>query len=214
VRRWNAAAGPLVVKVLLALNIAVFVLTNVSHDAENRLVLFGPAVADGDIYRIVTSGFVHFGIVHIGFNMALLYRLGESLESSLGRTRFALLYVAALLTGSLGALVLSPDAATGGASGAVFGLMGALAVGMHQRGHSVWEGGIGALIAINLVISFAVPGISIGGHLGGLAGGAAVGYVMLRAPSTKRGNAEGFAVGLVVAALAAFACAVVASSSA
>lgn len=215
VRRWNATAGPVATKILLGLNLGVYLLTAFgSGNVESRLVLFGPAVAHGDIYRIVTSGFLHFNLIHIGFNMALLYQLGESLEAALGRTRFVLLYTAALLTGSLGALLLTPNAATGGASGAVFGLMGAVAVGQRQRGLSIWEGGIGALIAINLVISFAVPGISIGGHLGGLAGGAAVGYVMLRTPSSPRGKAEGIGAGIAVIALAVVGCALVASGSA
>jgi len=220
VRRWNATAGPLVTKVLLGINVAVYVLTAFvdvggrGNELEFRLAVFAPAVADGEIYRVLTSGFLHFNLLHLGFNMALLYRLGESLEATLGRTRFVLLYFAALLTGSLGALVLSPNAATGGASGAVFGLMGAVAVGQHLRGTSVWEGGIGALIAINLVISFAVPGISIGGHLGGLAGGAVVGFVMLRPTSSPRANAEGIGAGVAVIVLAVLGCVLIASGTA
>ncbi len=125
-----------------------------------------------------------------------------------------LLYVAALFTGSLGALILTPDAFTGGASGAVFGLMGAMAVGLYQRGRSIWEGGIGGLIVINVLLSFAIPGISIGGHLGGLAGGAAVGFVMLRAASSSRGKAEGVAAGVTVIVLAVIGCALIASGTA
>jgi membrane associated rhomboid family serine protease len=174
-------------KALIAANVAVYLLITASsiggrHGAtlESHLVLYGPAVAKGEWYRLVTNAFVHFGLLHLAFNMLLLYRLGLVLEPALGRVRFVLLYATALLCGSFGALLLSPHAATGGASGAVFGLLGAVAVGLRQRGISLRETGIGGLIVLNLVFTFAIPGISIGGHLGGLAGGAAVGWVMLR----------------------------------
>ncbi|MBA2610065.1 MAG: rhomboid family intramembrane serine protease [Actinobacteria bacterium] len=207
VRRWNATAGPLVTKIIIGLNVALYLLTTAGslgsgpgNDVETRLVLFGPAVASGELYRLITTGFVHFGLIHIGFNMVLLYRFGDILEPALGRIRFVLLFVAALLGGAFGALLLSPNALTGGASGAVFGLMGAVAVGMHQRGVSLTEGGIGPLIVINLVLSVAVPGISLGGHVGGLIAGAIVGAVMLRSgPSrSRRHDIEGIAVAIAV----------------
>ncbi len=179
-RRWNATAGPLVSQVLLALNVGVYLLMLVSKRVQPELVLFGPAVEAGEYYRLVTSGFVHFGLIHLGFNMALLYRLGDMLEPVLGRVKFAVLYFVALLAGSGLALVLTPDAFTGGASGAVFGLMGAVVVGNRLGGLNVRDAGIGALLAINLVLTFGIPGISIGGHLGGLAGGMAVGALLLR----------------------------------
>jgi len=159
-------------------------------------------VADGEWYRLVTSGFVHFGLIHIGFNMLLMYRFGETLERTLGRTQYVLLFFAALLGGSFGALLLTPNAATGGASGAVFGLMGATFVALRQRGFGLNEGGVGALIAINLVLSVALPGVSLGGHLGGLAGGAIVGAVMLRSPQSSRAKAEGYIAAVAVIVLA------------
>jgi membrane associated rhomboid family serine protease len=208
-RRWNAAAGVVATKVLIATNVLAYVLIAASAaggrsggNLEARLVLFGPAVASGQWYRMVTTGFVHFGLLHLAFNMLLLYRLGLILEPALGRLRFAMLYGAALLAGSFGALLLTPHVATGGASGAVFGLLGAVAVGMRQRGISLRETGIRALLVLNLLFTVAVPGISIGGHLGGLAGGAAVGWVMLRSPSSRRGVLEGSAAAVVVACLA------------
>ena len=138
--------------------------------------LAGPAVADGDWWRIVTSGFLHFDLIHIGFNMALLYWLGQTLEPALGRIRFALLYAVSLLAGSLGVLVLDPGALTGGASGAVFGLMGATMLVLNRRGISPMQSGLGGLLVINLLLSFR-PGVSIGGHLGGLAGGLVAGAI-------------------------------------
>jgi membrane associated rhomboid family serine protease len=187
-RRWSATAGPVVTKSLIAVNVAVFLLTTASGalprhgaDLSSRLALYGPAVQHGEWYRLVTSGFVHAGLMHLAFNMLLLYRLGEILEPALGRVRFVVLYATALLTGSFGALVLSPHVFTVGASGAVFGLLGAVAVGLRQRGVGLWQSGIGPLLVVNLLFTFLVPGISIGGHLGGLAGGAALGWVLLRA---------------------------------
>jgi membrane associated rhomboid family serine protease len=99
-------------------------------------------------------------------------------------------------------VLLSPLALTAGASGAVFGLVAAAAIGLRHRGIDVWQSGVGPLIAVNLVLTFAIPGISIGGHLGGLLGGAAVGGVMLRSPLSRRAVVEG----LVVAAVVAVAC--------
>ncbi len=138
------------------------------------LGLFGPAVADGNEYwRLITSGFLHSGLLHVGFNMYLLYVLGQMLEGPMGSKRFAGLYLAALLAGSFGALLFEPRALTVGASGAVFGLMGAAFFQMRARGIDPFSTGIAPLILLNLAFSF-LPGlnISIGGHLGGLVGGA------------------------------------------
>lgn len=177
-RRWNATAGPIVSLVLIALNAVVFLLTSTNGRVEFELVLFGPAVEAGEYYRLVTSGFVHFGLLHVGFNMALLYRLGSELEALLGRTLFVLLYFASLLGGSLGALLLSPDAFTGGASGAVFGIMAAAVVANRVSRHPVVDPSVGMLLVVNLLLTFGIPGISIGGHLGGAVTGALVGGVI------------------------------------
>jgi membrane associated rhomboid family serine protease len=135
--------------------------------------LFGPSVAEGELYRLVTSGFLHASLLHIGFNMLLLYFLGRLLEPALGTPRFVVLYFASLLAGSFGALLLDPNALTLGASGAVFGLAGATFVIARGRGMDAIAGEIGFLIVFNLVISFTVANISVGGHLGGLAAGTA-----------------------------------------
>ncbi len=140
---------------------------------QSDLGLFGPAVADGQWYRLITSGFLHAGFLHIGFNMYLLWQLGQMLEGSMGSARFAALYVASLLFGSFGALLFEPQALTVGASGAVFGLMGAAFFQMRARGIDPFSTGIAPLILLNLALSF-LPGlnVSIGGHIGGLVGGA------------------------------------------
>jgi len=129
-------------------------------------------VAHGQWWRIVTSGFMHENLIHIGFNMYVLYILGQMLEPALGRLKFGTIYAVSLLCGSFGALLVTPHSPTVGASGAVFGLMGAAAVEMRARQIPVMQSGVGGLILLNLVISFALPGISWGGHIGGLIGGA------------------------------------------
>jgi membrane associated rhomboid family serine protease len=142
-------------------------------------------VQNGEWYRIVTSGFLHFGLLHIGMNMLLLWQLGQLLEPTLGQWRFSLLYFASMFGGAAGALLLTPDGLTGGASGAVFGLMAAAAVGLQQRGVNPMRTGIGSTLILNLLITFMIPGISIGGHVGGALTGAAVGYAMLEPRWTR-----------------------------
>jgi membrane associated rhomboid family serine protease len=149
------------------------------------LALDGPDVASGDWWRLATSGFLHAGLLHIGFNMYLLWVLGRMLEPVLGTPRFVALYVTALLWGAFGALLVQPDTFTVGASGAIFGLMGAAAIDLRARGYNILQTDIGLLIVFNLGLSFVLSNISIGGHIGGLVGGALVGLVFLA--SDRRG---------------------------
>ncbi len=163
-------------------------------------------VAHGQWWRIVTGGFLHENLIHIGFNMYVLYVLGMQLEPVLGRLRFATIYGVSLLTGSLGALLVSPHVPTVGASGAVFGIMGAFAVELRSRNLSIMRGGlggIGGLIAINLVISFTIPGISWGGHIGGLIGGT-LAAIVIQLGERMRQPALALA-GCAAIAIAAFA---------
>jgi membrane associated rhomboid family serine protease len=143
-----------------------------------HLALFGPAVHDGQYYRLITSAFIHFGIIHLAFNMYALYLIGGALERYVGSFRFGVIYLLSALAGAFGALLVTPNAITAGASGAIFGLMGALLVLERQRGVALLGGSIGGLLVINLIFTFGVSGISIGGHLGGLAGGVATGIVL------------------------------------
>jgi membrane associated rhomboid family serine protease len=165
---------------LIAVNVLLFVASGQfgigsgggGSRLDLNLGLFGPYIDQNhEYYRLVTSGFLHTGLIHIGFNMYLLWILGQMLEGPLGSKRFAGLYAASLLAGSFGALLFEPRSLTIGASGAVFGLMGAAFFQMRARGMSPMAGGIGPLILFNLVFSFAVPNVSIGGHIGGLLGG-------------------------------------------
>lgn len=180
----------------MAVNIVVFVVMaarssgTLGGDMTSDHVTFGlnkyALAIDHHWYRLATSGFIHFGVFHLLMNMLLLYQLGQLLEPSLGRVRFLLLYLACLFGGSLGVLLIQSDnlAITGGASGAVFGLMGAAAVGLHRRGVNVLRTGLGTTLLLNLVLTFSISGISIGGHIGGVVVGALLGWLML-APSWR-----------------------------
>lgn len=133
----------------------------------------------GEWYRLISSGFLHFGLIHVGMNMFLLFQLSRMLEPTLGSLKFALVYFASLLGGAAGALVASPNALTGGASGAVFGMMAATVVGMRQRGVNPLQTGIGLTFVINIGLTLAIPNISVGGHFGGAIAGAACGVFVL-----------------------------------
>jgi membrane associated rhomboid family serine protease len=130
-------------------------------------------IARGEVWRLVSAGFIHAGMLHLAFNMFALYVLGGLLEPAIGKLRFGLIYFVSLLAGSFGALLLTaPNVPTVGASGAVFGMMGAAIVVMRNRGINPMESGLGLWLGLNLAITFLIPGISIGGHIGGLVGGA------------------------------------------
>jgi len=196
VRDWNAAQPTLVTYVLMTINIGVFGLFALADPAtlSGRITqlhadygLNRSIVHDTDEwYRLVTAGFIHFGLIHIAMNMLLLFQLGQMLERAMTRVEYTLLYLAGLLAGSAGVVLLDGDrlTITGGASGAVFGLMAAAAIGLHRRGVNVFTTGIGMTLILNLVLTFSISGVSIGGHLGGAIGGAICGWVML-APHWK-----------------------------
>ena len=173
-----ARDGMLVTKALIAVNV-LFYLVGVSQgggisspDGEvyRKLWLYGPWVADGDWWRLVTSAFLHASLLHIAFNMLALWWIGGPLEAAIGRWRYLAIYVVSGLAGAAGALLASPNAVTVGASGAIFGLLGAMLVIQWQQTGSIGGPAL-TLVLINLAITFAVPNISWGGHLGGLVGG-------------------------------------------
>jgi membrane associated rhomboid family serine protease len=189
----STTSEPVVTYVLIAINVILFLAEgrfgvgsqSGGTTIYDKFALFGPAIANGDWWRIITGGFLHAGLLHIFFNMYLLYLLGNMLEPAIGSVRFTIIYFVALLAGSLGALIVTPDAVTVGASGAVFGLMGAAAVELRARGINPFDTGIGGLIVFNLIFSFVLSGISIGGHIGGLIGGAAAGFLFLEADKRR-----------------------------
>jgi membrane associated rhomboid family serine protease len=179
-----------VTMVIIALNVAVFAIglgggggvgqrTSVTAD----FAIFGPAIdLAGEWYRIITGAFLHANLIHLGFNMYLVWIIGRQLEAALGWWRFSLLYFATLLAGSFGVLLVSPTAFTVGASGAGFGLFGALMVAQRANGINIWDSGLAPILLLNLVLTFGVRGISIGGHVGGLLGGLLVGWLFWESP--------------------------------
>jgi membrane associated rhomboid family serine protease len=225
----DMATVPQVTYALIAINVAAFLAEgNLSFSGQpsnsvySEGALFGSirgvpglGVAHGQWWRIVTGGFLHESLLHIGFNMYVLYILGLQLEPVLGRVRFGVIYGVSLLTGSLGALIVSPHAVTVGASGAVFGIMGAFAVEMRARQIPLMQGGlggVGGLILINLVISFTLPGISWGGHVGGLIGGA-LAALLLQLGDRRRVRSLALVGCVVVGLVAAGACVATSKSS-
>jgi membrane associated rhomboid family serine protease len=196
VRRAYAGGDPIVTYTLIGVNVLAFVATLVSgasvggslggNSVLEKASLYGPAIANGDVWRIVTAGFMHYGVLHILFNMYALYILGSMLEPALGRLRFALIYFVGLLAGSVGALILDPNAHTAGASGAIFGLMGAAFLVMRNRGIDPIQSGLGVWLLLNLLITFTVSNISIGGHIGGLIGGGLAAWVLVELPDAVR----------------------------
>ena len=168
-----------VTPVLIGINVAVYLLTLAAGASINGVggrvyqegVLFGPLVAEGEWWRLLTSTFMHYGPFHLLMNMYSLYLLGGALESALGRVRYVALYLVSGLAGSAGALLLSPNSLTLGASGAIFGVIGAIFV-LERQGITVFPGSVVGLLVANLAFTFLFAKfISVGGHLGGLAGG-------------------------------------------
>jgi len=195
VQRRAHSAG-LVAKGLIGINVAVYLLqlaqgapltASTGSIYENGVLVVAGIGSDGqplglvegEWWRLLSAAFLHYGPVHLAMNMLVLYLFGPALESVLGTARFLLLYLIAGLAGSAGALLLSPESATVGASGAIYGLFGAILL-LERQGTYVFGGSVLPLLVVNIAITFVVPGISIGGHLGGLAGGALAILVLSR----------------------------------
>jgi membrane associated rhomboid family serine protease len=180
-------SGPIVTFALIGINVGVYllqllmggqingtgswiyekgVLVTTAVDSSGQVV----GVAEGEWWRLVTAMFLHYGILHLGMNMLVLWIIGPPLEEYFGHGRYALVYLVSGLAGSAGALIWSPDALTVGASGAIWGIMGAALV-LEARKIYVFGGQAMGLVVFNLLITFLIPGISIGGHIGGLIGG-------------------------------------------
>ena len=206
-----SAAEPRATQILIAINVIVFfgqvlgggggIRAREGTVYENG-VLYGPLVDDGEWWRLITAGFLHADPIHLLLNMIALWFLGMLLEPALGTVRFVALYFASLLAGSFGALLLGNTDVTVGASGAVYGLMGAAFVIMRQRGINPFQTWIGTILIINLLFTFSIPNISIGGHLGGLVGGALAALALTEA-ERRRSSSLGV-VGVLAVAVASF----------
>jgi membrane associated rhomboid family serine protease len=146
-------------------------------------------VAHGEWWRLITAAFLHYGPFHLAINMYSLFFAGTLLEHVIGRWRFALLYVGSGIAGSAGAILISPDSVTVGASGAIFGILGALFV-LERKGSIMTGGQVAGLIVLNLIFTFAVSNISVGGHIGGLIGGVVLMWLLVH---TRRSAAQSIA---------------------
>ena len=189
--------------VLVLANVAVYLVTAYQGNGPNLpggslfndWALQGFAVANGDWYRLVTAMFLHGSLLHLAFNMLALWWLGSIVEQAMGSLRFLLVYFVAGLAGSAGALLLSdPGQITVGASGAIYGILGALLILEWLQTGSL-AGPAMTLIVLNLALSLVIPGISIGGHLGGLVGGISATWVLTQ---TRYARSPLIGPGLVV----------------
>jgi membrane associated rhomboid family serine protease len=212
----SLSSDPQLTYAIIAINVVIFIAQIATgaggFDATSGRIyregaLFGPLVATGDWWRIVTSGFLHAGLLHIAFNMYFVYFLGTMLEPAIGKLRFGVLYLVSLLGGSLGALLLSFNSPTVGASGAAFGLLAGGIILMRSRGINPMESGLVMLLVLNLGITFLLPNISVGGHLGGVITGGVVAYVLFEIGERRRGMREAaLAASILLGVVLAAAC--------
>ncbi|MCU1453679.1 MAG: rhomboid family intrarane serine protease [Acidimicrobiales bacterium] len=206
VYRGPAAVGgstrAVVTRLLVAVNVAVFVLGLVLRfpnqsvgdalaNGSTRLLYDGglaaPFVATGDWWRVFSAGFLHIGFIHLGFNMYALWWLGHEIERAFGWAKMLAIYVVSLLAGSLGALILSPNSLTAGASGAIYGLLGAIVAVYRSRGVRVQDTPIFGILVINFIFTAVLAShISVGGHIGGFIGGFVAGYALFDLPLKRR----------------------------
>lgn len=204
---------PIVVPTLIAANVVVFVITVVQAHSLNRNIrsplfndwsLWPPIVAYGEWWRLFTSGFLHLGPIHLLLNMVALWVVGRDLELLLGRLRFSVLYVLSLFGGGISVFMFGDRTIpVAGASGAIFGLLGAIVVVIIRLRLDPRRALI--VVGLNIVISVTVPGISLLGHLGGLMVGAlaAVGMVY-PSPARRTLVQAGTTIGLVLVLVALF----------
>ncbi|WP_093800031.1 rhomboid family intramembrane serine protease [Streptomyces sp. Wb2n-11] len=197
----------LVTKILLAINVVLFIAVssreNLVHDLDLVGLAIDPAasqvvgVADGEWYRLLTAMFLHQEIWHIAFNMLGLWWLGGPLEAALGRVRFLALYLLSGLAGSaLTYLIAAPNQPSLGASGAVFGLLGATAVLMRRMNYDMKP--VLVLLALNLLFTFTWANIAWQAHVGGLVAGTLVAIALVHAPRERRALVQYGACGLVL----------------
>jgi membrane associated rhomboid family serine protease len=191
---FGRASSLLLTPALIAINVGVFLLglgDSRADELGGRMLrdyaLNGFEIQNNDEwYRIITAGFLHAGVLHLLFNMWALWAIGNMLEPALGRLRFGLVYAGGLVGGSAGALLLQPEREAVGASGAIFALFAATFVVQRAAGIDPWRSGIALTIGINLLITFGIPQISKGGHLGGLVGGGLIAWLLVEAPRRMR----------------------------
>jgi membrane associated rhomboid family serine protease len=201
----SARGAPVVTQTLIALNVIAFLIETAAGAPLGgggggsvwfHGSLFGPAITahnpfpfytgTHEYWRLVTSGFLHDGLLHIFINMISLWFVGNALEPAIGRVNFLAVYFVSLLAGSFGALWFQPQIPTVGASGAIFGIFGALIVVARARGIPIWQSGLGFVLVFNLIFSLSVRGISVGDHIGGLIGGLITGFLIVEVAERRQ----------------------------
>jgi membrane associated rhomboid family serine protease len=199
----SVRGAPVVTQTLIALNVIAFLIETAAGAPLGgggggsvwiHGFLFGPALTGNDpfgvgtheYWRLVTSGFLHDGLLHIFINMISLWFVGNALEPAIGRVNFLAVYFVSLLAGSFGALWFQPQIPTVGASGAIFGIFGALIVVARARGIPIWQSGLGFVLVFNLIFSLSVRGISVGDHIGGLIGGLITGFLIVEVAERRQ----------------------------
>jgi membrane associated rhomboid family serine protease len=176
-------AEPTLMWILIAINVVAGLgsLSGANVGDQGTLTDVGDlsrgSIAAGDWWTLLTSGFLHDGPFHLLSNMLALWILGSLLEPVMGHVRFGIVYFVSLFCGSLGVLLMSQGESVG-ASGAVFGLLGAALIVARHRGLNLMQSGLGLWLGLNLLITFTIPGISIGAHIGGLIGGAVAALIL------------------------------------
>jgi membrane associated rhomboid family serine protease len=210
----SLAAEPTATYILIAVNVVIYFGAQSSARGYSDLALFGPLVADGEWWRLVTSGFMHDPntIFHLLLNMYALFWLGRMIEPALGHARFLGIYFASLLCGSLGVLLLQPNTAAVGASGAIFGLFGAAIVMARNRNINLMQSGLLPVLILNFVITF-LPGthIAYGAHVGGFVGGLVTAWVVEELARRRQSSMVPAVAFCAVLGLAAFAGSIVAA---
>ena len=207
----NLQFQPLVTQAIIAVNILAYLAQQSVPGLTTDGLLFGPIIAEGEFWRLLTSGFLHGSLFHIGFNMYLLWMIGPELEKAFGKVKFLLLYFGALFAGAAAVTFFNWDAPTLGASGAVLGLAGAMAAVYQIRGFSFRQSPVYGLVVLNLALPILTAFVNIGfgrisfwGHFGGMVGGAAIAAVLIYLP--ERGIIpKNMAVAAAAAAVAGFA---------
>jgi membrane associated rhomboid family serine protease len=223
---------PVATRVLIGLNVVAFLIETGAGaplggggggSIWNHFALFGPAVTAHNpfpiytgthqYWRLLTGPFLHDGLLHIAINMLSLYFVGSALEPAIGRVNFVVVYFVSLLAGSFGALLFQPDVPTIGASGAIFGVFGALIVVARARGISIWQSGLGPVLILNLIFSLSIRGISIGAHIAGLVAGLIAGWLIVELGERRNMNSVALAACVVIGVASVIGAVAVAGST-
>lgn len=201
-RKPSLPSGVPVSLALIAIN-ALLYLGQMASDGSitNAGLLYGPMVQQGQWWRLLTSGFLHGSLLHVGFNMYLLYMLGPELERSFGSLRFALMYFGSLAGGALTVMLFDWNQPTLGASAAVLGLAGAMGIALHERGMKPHQSPVFGLVVLNLALPLLVPGISFWGHFGGVLAGILIGYLVVWLPARSQGSSPSNTLSIGAAAV-------------